>query len=252
MTKARALRSKTLIEISVALSDSEDPKTFLANIDAILQQEDNLLEIGFNSGRPDPLQFSQRGLGIEADNSKLVYEFLGPMTRTNGSDPRLWTYLAFASYRDYMEIRWPLDRESWKQRVKDRWLMSTSRRSAQVRHGIARLWWAAYLTHDPTASRPLSQKDNNPFAYTEVALAKEDAFLALFDREISSTPDLLFGALEISHSKPEAFVRRFAREIVREYGYREIGSLSRPALQEALTACAQAASHPAGEGTTSK
>ena len=53
-----------------------------------------------------------------------MYEYLGVMDPANASDRRLWTYLAFATYRDYMEARWPLaEVRNWKNRAETRWLM---------------------------------------------------------------------------------------------------------------------------------
>ena len=78
---------------------------------------------------------------MDIENGPKVHDYLGEMDRANAADPRLWTYLAFVTYRTYMEERWSLNGVSkWKNRVNSRWLLNRVTRGSIVRHGIARLW----------------------------------------------------------------------------------------------------------------
>jgi hypothetical protein len=164
--QARAVTYAALVSMKAALDKADSPADFYAEVDAILAQPSNVLELPFDTEQPDPLDAGGvSATGRDVDNAPLVYEFLGPIDRANASDRRLWTYLAFVTYRDYMEKRWPLDSSAgWKRRVETRWLMLNATRGRLVRHGIARLWWIASLTYDPKCQHALSKATGDPFA----------------------------------------------------------------------------------------
>jgi hypothetical protein len=98
-------------------------------------------------------------------------------------------------------------------------------RAELVRNSISRLWWVANLTHDPDRQRPLSKATDDPFAYTKVAMEKEDRFLAIFDRDSGMMPELRFALLE--HFLKDA---AYSRE---DY-IRELVGLSSEQMQDAL------------------
>ena len=126
--RARALTFEALVQLDTALRDAGSPSDFLAAADHILSQEENLLDLPFDTGTPDALVVGDgKTEGIDANNAPAVYEFLGPISRANASDRRLWTYLAFATYRGYTEQRWPLDESAkWKDRARNRWLLGAA------------------------------------------------------------------------------------------------------------------------------
>lgn len=242
--KARAVTYSALTQLKQALDAAKTPADFLAEADAILARPANLLELAVDNGEPDPLDPGTTGTqGRDAGNAPLVYEYLGAMDPSNASDRRLWSYLALATYREYMETRWPLtDVRNWKSRAETRWLMLTATRGKLVRHGIARLWWIAALTHDPQLQHPLSQAADDPFAYTRAVLRKEDRVNALFDREAGAITTLVRKVLEhIGADGPrdgETYLRDLMREITLVYGYRDIEALDDAALELAIAAAA--------------
>lgn len=228
--QARALTHAALVALKEALNQAENPDDFLAEADAIVKNPENVLPLPFDSGTPDGLEPGSSGdSGRDVENAPLVYEFLGALDRSNASDRRLWTYLAFSTYRDYMDKRWPLSEvRNWKSRVTDRWLMPNATRGKLVRHGIARLWWVASLTYDPKCEHLLSQTSDS-FAYTREVFRNEDRINSLFDREIGANPSIVRSVLEYAAqggiNGTDKHLAALMKELTLVYGYRDIGVL---------------------------
>lgn len=243
--RARAVTYNALSQLKAALDEAATPEDFLAEADAIISRRENLLEMPIDLGPPDPLGLGVSGAqGRDVDNAPVVYEYLGAMDPANASDRRLWTYLALATYRDYMERRWSLrEVRNWKSRVESRWLMLTATRGKLVRHGIARLWWVAALTHDPKAEHPLSRASHDPYAYTRAVLRNEDRVNALFDREAGALPALVRRVLEhVDEDRSrgaDKYIRDLMKEITLVYGYRDISALDDRRLVEVVAAAAR-------------
>ncbi|GAB3619913.1 hypothetical protein GCM10027417_11740 [Glutamicibacter endophyticus] len=226
---ARALTHVALVSLQVALDQAQNPDDFFAEADAIIKKPENLLELPVNSGIPEILEPGSLGdSGRDVENAPLVYEFLGAMDRSNAADRRLWTYLAFSTYRSYMEKRWPpAESRNWKSRVNDRWLMSNATRGKLIRHGIARLWWVAALTYDAKREYPLSVDDS--FAYTREVFRNEDRINSLFDREVGANPSIVRAVLEHAAQGgaygKDKHLAALMKELRLVYGYRDIGAL---------------------------
>lgn len=236
---ARALTHAALVALTETLNESETPEDFLAAADAIIQNPDNLLQLPIDLGTPDSLEPGSPGdNGRDVDNAALVYEYLGALDRSNASDRRLWTYLAFSTYRDYMDKRWPLSEvRNWQSRVKDRWLMPNATRGKLVRHGIARLWWVAALTYDPKKEHPLS-KASDSFAYTREVFKNEDRVNSLFDRELGANPSIVRSVLEYAAqggvNATDKHLAALMKELTLVYGYRDIAILDQQATQRLI------------------
>lgn len=227
--QARSLTYQALVELQSALDFANSPADFLAHADEITGREENQLELPLDLGTPDKLDAS-KGKGRDVENAPRVYEYLGSIDRANASDRRLWTYMAFSTYRDYMETRWSLDDvRNWKGRVQDRWMMGNATRGRLVRHGIARLWWVSHLTYDPKMTNTLSKAAGDPFAYTREAFRNEDRLNAIFDREAGAFPDLARSVLEHAASgsgqATDNHIRALMKEVTLVYGYRDIACL---------------------------
>lgn len=230
-----------LAAIAGALAEANNPEEFLKMVDRIAADPTNTLTYPFSIDEPEPLQFRAHsraadGESFDSANAERVYEHLGAIERVQASDPRLWTHLAFVEYRDYMERRWPLEGENWKNRVKDRWFLQRSTRGVLIRHGIARLWWIAELTYDPHLEHPLAQADDDPWAYTRFAFGSEDRILQIFDRQTGHLENINFAILGhmASHEdrQQDTFIRSLTKEILREYGIRDLGLLNAQQSQE--------------------
>lgn len=234
--RARAVSDSALVAIKSILDRSETPEDFLIGVDEILSDPTNLLTLPVDYGQAEDIVPSADGRGQDVNNGPAVYEFLGAQEPANASDPRLWTYLAFATYRDYMQLRWPLTSRNWKGRVEDRWLMRNANRGNLIRHGIARLWWVTSLTYDAQCAYPLTAQEGDPFAYARAAFRNEDRIIGLFDREAGSVRSLVRAVLEFasesdSHTTDDQ-IRALMKEVTLVYGFRDIEVLDDKQIRE--------------------
>ena len=88
----------------------------------------------------------------DADNAVRLHQTLAALTARAGANPRLWSTFAFKHYQDYMLKRWPLadakDETKAIEKINDRFFLKRVGHKGYFRHGIARLWWTAYMTAD--------------------------------------------------------------------------------------------------------
>lgn len=248
--EARALSESALLGLFDALDSSSNPEEFLASADAIITNPNNHLPLPVSLGLPDVLSVVGTR-GVDVDNAPRVHEYLGEMDRANASDARLWTYLAFGTYRGYMEKRWPLevsgsDLDGWKRRVKDRWLLHTGSvtRGRLVRHGIARLWWVSHLTYTTAANEGISKDD--AYAYTREVFKSEDRLNAIFDREVGAFPSVMIAVLDhavtLGANATDKYLQRIMQYLTLINGYRDVGMLDTPALRDLVEIAALRAS----------
>ncbi len=242
ISEARALTESALIQIFNALSEASSPEEFMGNADAIVANPNNHLPLPIEHGVPDSLSIA--GIkGVDVDNAPRVHEYLGEMDRANAADARLWVYLAFGTYRDYMEKRWPLETiyeqgGKWKDRVRTRWLLHSDSvtRGRLVRHGIARLWWVAHLTYEGKDKSGIAKYD--PYAYTKEVFKKEDRLNAIFDREVGAfstiTKAVLNHAASLGEKATDKYLHRIMQYLTLINGYRDIGMLDLPDLNVLL------------------
>jgi hypothetical protein len=247
MTDRKAVRVFTydaLEEIKTALIKSESVNDFLSAVDEIIEEDTKTLSWPVDLGVLEGLV-----IGDEYSNAKEVFEYIGLIDRANAADSRLWTYMAFKTFRPYMEKRWPLEGEKWKERVRRRWLLPfTVSRGQLIRHGIARLWWVAELTVDEKFSYPLSKNNGNAYAYTSEVFKKEDRLLAIYDREIGSSPRLVRAVLEhvVSDGRYESekHFRKLLKELTLVHGYRDTIIMSDDQIAEVVQNAASWGSTP--------
>ncbi len=233
MPEARALTESALLDIFNALDTAANPEEFFSSVDAIIAKPDNQLPLPVSLGTPDPLKV-EGTRAVDVDNAPLVHQYLGEMDRANASDARLWSYLAFATYRQYMEKRWPLkktnvDADAWKRRVKDRWILHTGSvtRGRLVRHGIARLWWVSHLTYVPMASEGIAK--NDPYAYAREVFKSEDRLNAIFDREVGAYPTVMRAVLDhaadLGKNATDKYLHKIMQYLTLVHGYRDVDVL---------------------------
>ncbi|WP_286694899.1 DUF6339 family protein [Spongiibacter sp. UBA1325] len=244
--EARALSESALLDLASALQEASTPVAFLASADAIIVKPDNLLPLPVSLGVPDTLNV-EGSRAKDIDNAPRVHDYLGEIDRANASDARLWTYLAFGTYRDYMEKRWPLvDAGNWKGRVKDRWLLPNGfvTRGRLVRHGIARLWWVSHLTFTLGAEDGIAKDD--PYAYTKEVFRREDRLNAIFDREVGAFPTVMKAVLDHAASlgarASDKYLQRVMQYLTLISGYRDVGMLDIAGLRELVEIAALRAS----------
>ena len=129
----------------------------------------------------------------DLQNAIRVYEALAFLTPVQARDPRLWTRLAHVELWGYMRKRWAVERyrsdpTKLGRFIVTRYFIAQNQSRALLRHGIARLWWYARLTHEPDRS--------NPFELTGVLLDQLDITQTLLERNLGRIPHLLSGFLD--------------------------------------------------------
>lgn len=137
----------------------------------------------------------------EADNAVRVFEYLGPLDRTQAADLRLWTTLTHTTFWDYCRHRWPA-KDKDPAYILEHWFeKSGGGLGALRRNAISRLWWAANLTVAPwekdEALAHLQSSDR--FKFTRVLLSQAQIFQDVVEREYGSNlriRALLLSALE--------------------------------------------------------
>jgi hypothetical protein len=229
-TRLRIATTDAVENVPRLLREAPTPAKFLSQVEG----QDFLGGADFTTASstlvceaPDLTAFSTPDSDIHA--SIAVYKWLGSLTRAAAQDRRLWTYLTFVTFAKYANARWPLDAAgNWKGRVEDRWLFNKSSLNRITRHALARLWWAAFITHDPELSLPLSASNSDEWAYLKVLLRRQDAFQAVADRSVGSIKGVRVAVLEYlaKHEElTEKDVREFLKEIDLSAGFKELASL---------------------------
>ena len=183
--------------LRIAAQESEKPEDFFLRVEDINSDQVNLMPYSHNIELFKPLINGEKD---NPENAITMYEAVGPIDRVNAADPRLWTYLALNTCREFMISRWPLkesQKESWKNRLRSRWLMPENpSRSNLTRHGIARLWWIAELTYDGALIHKLSGRENDPYAYTKWMFENQDRIVAITERNFGANDSLRWALMD--------------------------------------------------------
>jgi hypothetical protein len=135
----------------------------------------------------------------DLENSIRMHKALPALTPLQARDPRLWVRLAHVELWQYMRRRWEVERyrdDAAKSNrfVINRYFVSQTQGRALIRHGIARLWWYAHLTHDPDR--------NNPYELTSALLATLDITQQLVERNYGRSRSVLGAFLDFLMQNP--------------------------------------------------
>ncbi len=161
------------------------------------------------------------------ENAKMLYEMLRGIDRTIASDQRLWAWLAHVPFMEYMAKRWPVGEQPSEKRagyIAGHWFVKTQTSTSYMRHGIAMLWWGAYLTYSPERDDPfdLTKELFSMQDYTRTifgSLGRSDKFRRALLEYVVENPNL-FG------SHKESRIRFLMRRLNYAGGYKIIPDLS--------------------------
>ena len=131
--------------------------------------------------------------GVWLTRRNAIHKLLSQLTPLQARDPRLWTRLAHVDCWQYMRKRWPLERfgtnaEKGSRFITSRYFIAQDDSRALLRNGMARLWWTAHMSHDPSR--------NNPYELTSVLLYTLDITQQILERNMGRSPVILTGFLE--------------------------------------------------------
>lgn len=138
----------------------------------------------------------------DATNAKRIYTWLSHLDPAIAMEERLWACLTHDTFHEYMQARWPVEASST---ILRRYLFEGNSFASLSRNGIARLWWAGYLTKD--------DRRDNPFELTDTLFMRQDIQVSLLERAIGKCRKVRMGVLSYLASNHEllsevAFGRR--------------------------------------------
>lgn len=187
---------------------------------------------------------------LDFENAKRIYEAYGELTETQASDPRLWAYLAHATFRKYTMARWgagPSEKEATANKearsraarqILSHWFAGGNDRSLR-RHAIARLWWAAHLTYAPWERDPFFEElaGEDPYKFTKILFSTQDVFQQVLERGVGRNNRILIAVLDYVGERPELSregMRNLMKEINLISSVRNPGLLSWQELKELI------------------
>lgn len=188
------------------------------------------------------LGYREKGVNnCDIKNSILLFEGLYKLedgkkcriTPMEASDRRIWTYLALSHFLPYMKKRWSTGD------ISKRYFMPGRREQLRfeylVRHGVARLWWMAYLTFDP--------KSKDSFHLLNTLMASTDIATSILERKVSHDRKLLHAHLAAIESETdfqkEDVHRETIKKVLASTGTMEFGFLEKDEIQSFITDLAQ-------------
>lgn len=152
------------------------------------------------------LQLPEGSRFFDAENAVSLYSAYRDLTPLQASDTRLWTYLAHVDLYPYMCARWDAVKTG---RAKDaskyiiaHWFVGTPSQSNLLRHGLAGLWWAAFLSHDP--------EREDQFELTKILFTQLDfATRTLGTYKLARYKPAVLGILEFIAENEDLFSEHF-------------------------------------------
>ena len=85
-------------------------------------------------------------------NIKTLYLNLMKITPSQATEERLWAGLAHSVFWEYMQYRWPIDKEMNKDEIKNKILTNYFFHHGQQRslltNGLSSLWWYGHMLYD--------------------------------------------------------------------------------------------------------
>ena len=193
-----------------------------------------------------PLQFvmpeSDR-VSHDIENAILVHNAFPNLTRVEAGDPRLWIRLTHFEGWAYMRKRWDVGQhaedpdKAVRYALQHYFLAGSSPSRALTRNGISRLWWYAYLTHDPART--------DPYELTRVLLSTLDIAQQLLERNFGRADRVRTGFLEYLRDcgdtlgntgrEKREHIRHLAKQLNLRGGLSLLDTMEEPTLCNLLT-----------------
>jgi len=168
------------------------------------------------------------------ENAVKIYEAYKSFTPTEATSPRVWSYLAHVPHWAYMKKRWPIESQPEEKRgayITEHWFLSGSGASSLARHGLAMLWWGAYVTHDPDRSDPfeLTREFFSMLDYTRTILTGTQGRSRIFTHALL---EFVVENPELFKSQKEAKVRFLMRQSNFLGGHKILPALSKSEIKD--------------------
>jgi hypothetical protein len=164
----------------------------------------------------------------EVGNAVAIHQWLPGLSDVQARDTRLWAYLTHVVFPDYTRSRWPIPGDVQKARrsIADHWFIRGRGLASLRRNSIARLWWAARLTHKPWECAGFETfEQTDPYTYLRVLFSNQDIYQGLLERTYGSSRAIMVPVLEVIRRRGGNASSRFVTELTKEVnlmcGYRE-------------------------------
>lgn len=242
----RVIKNTKLTEIRQKLSSVEDLNSYVAGDFGLTEVDFLSAEVATSDAA---LLFETKADKNEEDllNAIMIHKRLDKIDPAKAADLRLWAYLAYYVSPDYVRRRWPTsyaDLDSQSEEVKKKeagiilshWLFGTATDRALRRNALARLWWAAYVTHKAWESDLELEtfKKDDPYFYTRVLFTTQDIYAQSMERAFGRDRKVLICMLDIFSKYSKLAERKYNREFLKlvniHSGFRVLGGLSVPQM----------------------
>lgn len=138
----------------------------------------------------------------DSEAAIILYDAYAKLEPLQAADPRLWTYLTHVDLYPYMIKRRDGVISGKESNKKDYilkyWFLSSNSQQALMRHPLAGLWWAVYLSIDETRS--------DKYELTREFLKDVDvSSRTLGTYQLGRHKPAVLGIMEFVHSHPDLF-----------------------------------------------
>lgn len=187
-------------------------------------------------GKEIHLKKPDRNSTFEFENAKSLFSAYKGMTPVQATDARIWTYMTHVTFWDYMQRRWPLDGKSeseLKKYLLAHWFIEKVNAKSLSRHGIASLWWGAYLTYD--------EDREDPFGLTREFFSYLEYRRELLEGTLGRSKNFMHAFLEfviengnLFEQNKENRIRFLTKRVNFVAGHRVLSVLSKNEIKEIL------------------
>jgi len=137
-----------------------------------------------------------------------IYEAFENLEPIQASDERLWTYLSHVDLYSYMQKRWSAvyngTAKDSKEYILEHWFLTSSAQSSLLRHAIAGLYWAVYLSVDNT------REENKQYDLTKILFRQLDfPTRTLGTYKLGRHKEAVIGILEFIEENEDLFKSGF-------------------------------------------
>lgn len=203
MEKQLIFKEKYLIQIKKDIEDGTSIDKYRSN-EFVHDKKQTLM-------MPNVLKHDGLSVKLDPNNdfktAVQIFEAFNNLEPIQASDERLWTYLAHVDLYQYMIKRWSA---VFKGTAKDtlnyileHWFLWSSSQSDLLRHALAGLWWAVYLSVDET-------RGQNKYELTEILFRQIDfPTRTLGAYNLGRHKEAVIGILEFIQENEDLFKSKF-------------------------------------------
>jgi hypothetical protein len=241
-TKQLAIMRDNVISEATTQKLYSEARQYLLPPDTMLL--DTLIKI---PDRPPELLISKDRAEDDFQNAVKIYEYLGPLDRTQAADSRLWATLTHTTFWEYSQLKWPAAGQDTNYILTHWFERPGAGLGALRRNAISRLWWAAHLTVAPWDSDPelACLKSSNRFKLTHTLLSQAQIFQDVIEREFGSSlriRALLLNALSKhlqSVSNKDNLSKEVAKQLLLTLKHRHLDAIPVAEADEIINALVQ-------------